>query len=263
MPYFMDRHDLEGATPEAIAQAHTKDIEVQALYGVRFIHYWYDHDRQHAFCLAEGPNLDTISAVHGAAHGLLPNRVIEVDEESVAAFLGGFVPRAVGDAYTDTAFRVIMFTDIVDSTKLTQRLGDAGSMAVLRRHDLIVQNALDEHGGLRVKHTGDGVMASFQTVQAAIEAAKQIQRGVGEGDGEPFAIRIGIAAGEPVAEGDDLFGTTVQLAARLTARANPGSILVLGAVRDLALGKGFHFGPSKSVRLKGFEEPVRSCEVTW
>jgi class 3 adenylate cyclase len=265
MPYFMDRHDLVGATPEAIAQAHVKDIEIQDRYGVRFVHYWYDHDRQHAFCLAQGPDLDTISAVHGAAHGLLPNRIIEVDEESVSAFLGGFVPRAVGEAYTDTAFRVIMFTDIVDSTKLTQRLGDAGAMAVLHRHDLIVQNALDDYGGLRVKHTGDGVMASFQTVLASIEAAIRIQRGVSERgeDAERFAIRIGIAAGEPVAEGDDLFGAAVQLAARLTARADPGTILVAGAVRDLALGKGVQFGPSRSLRLKGFQETIRTCEVVW
>ncbi|HKZ21354.1 MAG TPA: nickel-binding protein [Acidimicrobiia bacterium] len=265
MPYFMDRHDLVGATPEAIAQAHVKDIEVQGRFNVRFIHYWYDHDRQHAFCLAQGPDLDTITAAHEAAHGLLPNRVIEVDEESVTAFLGGFVPRAVGEAYTDTAFRVIMFTDIVDSTKLTQRLGDAGAMAVLHRHDLIVQNALDDYGGLRVKHTGDGAMASFQTVHAAIEAAIRIQRAVSDktDNGEAFAIRIGIAAGEPVAEGDDLFGSAVQLAARLTARADPGTVMVSGAVRDLAIGKGIKFGPSKSVRLKGFEEAIRACEVIW
>jgi class 3 adenylate cyclase len=263
MPYFMDRHDLVGATPEAIAQAHVKDLETQDRYGVRFIHYWYDHDRQHAFCLAQGPNLETVGAVHEAAHGFLPSRIIEVDEESVAAFLGGFVPRAVGEAYTDTAFRVILFTDIVDSTKLTQRLGDAGAMAVLQRHDLIVQNALDDHGGLRIKHTGDGAMASFQTVQAAIEAAKRIQRVVREttADGEPFAIRIGIAAGEPVTAGGDLFGATVQLAARLTARANPGTILASAAVRDLAIGKGIQFGPSRSVRLKGFEDMIRTCEV--
>lgn len=265
MPYFMDRHDLEGATPEALARAHQKDVAIQDRYKVRFIHYWYDHDRQHAFCLAEGPDFDAISVAHEAAHGLLPNRVIEVDEESVAAFLGGFVPRPVGEAYTDTAFRVIMFTDIVDSTKLTQRLGDSASMAVLHRHDLIVQNALDDHGGLRVKHTGDGAMASFQTVHAAIEAAKKIQRAVSEGtpEGEPFAVRIGIAAGEPVAEGDDLFGSAVQLAARLTARADPGGVLVTGAVRDLALGKGVQFGPSRSIRLKGFEEAIRACEVIW
>jgi class 3 adenylate cyclase len=264
MPYFMDRHDLVGATPEAIARAHIKDLETQDRFGVRFIHYWYDHDRQHAFCLAQGPDLDSIRAAHEAAHGLLPGRVIEVDEESAVAFLGGFVPRAAGEAYVDTAFRAIMFTDIVDSTKLTQRLGDAGAMAVLHRHDLIVQNALDDHGGLRVKHTGDGVMASFPTVLASIEAAIRIQRVVSEEqDSESFAIRIGIAAGEPVAQGDDLFGAAVQLAARLTARASPGTILVSGAVRDLALGKGVEFGPSRRIRLKGFAETIRSCEVLW
>jgi class 3 adenylate cyclase len=108
-------------------------------------------------------------------------------------------------------------------------------------------------------------MASFQTVHAAIEAAKWIQRAVSEeaANNVSFSIRIGIAAGEPVAEGDDLFGSTVQLAARLTARADPGKVLVSGAVRDLALGKGMQFGPSRLIRLKGFEEAIRTCEVIW
>jgi class 3 adenylate cyclase len=265
MPYYMDRHDLEGATPEAIAAAHVKDIASQDRFGVQYVHYWYDHDRQHAFCLARAPDAEAAENVHRAAHGLLPNRIIEVDEGTVTAFLGGFMPRPVGEAYTDSAFRVILFTDIAGSTQLTQRIGDGAAMAVLRRHDEIVRMALEDTGGLRVKHTGDGVMASFRTVQAAIDAAVRIQRAVdahGPGD-EPFAIRIGIAAGEPVAEGDDLFGAAVQLAARLSTRAAPGSILVSGAVRDLALGKGVRFSPSRNVRLKGFDEAVRACEVVW
>jgi class 3 adenylate cyclase len=264
MPYFMDRHDLAGATPEAIASAHVKDVATQDRYNVQYVHYWYDHDRQHAFCLARAPDAEAAQAVHRDSHGLLPNKMIEVDEESVQAFLGGFVPRPVGEAYTDVAFRVILFTDIVDSTGLTQRLGDAAAMSIVHRHDIIVREALDLAGGLLVKHTGDGMMASFRTVAAAIDAAVRIQRAVSEAnDGQGFAIRVGIAAGEPVAEGDDLFGAAVQLAARLTARAEPGAILVSGAVRDLALGKGVRFGPARSVRLKGFDEAVRTCEVVW
>ena len=265
MPYFMDRHDLDGATPEAIAAAHVKDVATQDRFGVQYVHYWYDHDRQHAFCLARAPDADAAEGVHRASHGLLPNRILEVDEATVTAFLGGFVPRPVGEAYTDSAFRVILFTDIAGSTQLTQRVGDSAAMAVLRRHDEIVRAALLRTDGQHVKHTGDGVMASFRTVQAAIEAAVLIQRAVNElgpGD-EPFAIRIGIAAGEPVAERDDLFGAAVQLAARLSAKAAPGTILASGAVRDLALGKGVRFGPSRTVRLKGFEEAVRTCVVDW
>jgi class 3 adenylate cyclase len=137
-------------------------------------------------------------------------------------------------------------------------------MAIVHRHDMIVREALDQAGGLLVKHTGDGMMASFRTVAAAIDAAVRVQRAMREpDDGQRFAIRVGIAAGEPVAEGEDLFGAAVQLAARLTARAEPGGILVSGAVRDLALGKGVRFGPAKTIRLKGFDEAVRTCEVVW
>ena len=76
-------------------------------------------------------------------------------------------------------------------------------------------------------------------------------------------VRIGMAAGEPVTERDDLFGATVQLAARLCARAEPGSILVAGVVHDLALGKGFDFRSRGRLRLKGFDSTVPAFEVIW
>jgi class 3 adenylate cyclase len=77
------------------------------------------------------------------------------------------------------------------------------------------------------------------------------------------AVRIGIAAGEPVTSNGDLFGAAVQLAARLCDRAAPGAIVVSSPVRDLAIGKGFTFGKARQVRLKGFDEAIRSFEVTW
>lgn len=107
---------------------------------------------------------------------------------------------------------------------------------------------------------------SFGAWHRSIEAAVLIQRGfaAAEQAGEmPVGVRIGIAVGEPVSEGNDLFGTTVQLAARLCARAAPRSILVSAAVRDLAQGKDFHFAPTGTLRLKGFAEPVRTARVEW
>ena len=117
-----------------------------------------------------------------------------------------------------------------------------------------------------MKHTGDGIMASLGSVQAALQCAVDIQRGFAahnDSNQPPLKVRIGISAGEPVAEGDDLFGATVQLAARLCDHAEPGTILVSGVVRDLALGKGFAFGPGREASLKGFSQPVALCEVTW
>ena len=79
----------------------------------------------------------------------------------------------------------------------------------------------------------------------------------------PIRVRIGLNAGEPVAEEADLFGTTVQLAARVCAQAEPGQILASNVVRELAAGKHFLFSDQGHVALRGFEDPARLYEVRW
>ena len=262
----MDRHELAGSNAADVAAAHMQDVAIQEQYGVEYVNYWYDYEQQRAFCLARGPDRDAVGAVHSAAHGLIANEIIEVDADDLARFMGGMVQHKLGEAYVEAAFRAIMFTDIEGSTSLTQQLGDAGAMVVLRRHDQIVRAALAKANGTEVKHTGDGIMASFRSVAAAIEAAVLTQRGLAEAAaaGEmPVGVRIGIAAGEPVSEGKDLFGTAVQLAARLCAKAPSHGVLVTAAVRDLAMGKGFRFAAGGTLRLKGFGEPVRTAQVVW
>jgi class 3 adenylate cyclase len=262
----MDRHDLEDATPEAIAAAHVQDVEIQDRYGVRYVTYWHDLEHGSAFCLAEGPDQDAVEAVHRDSHGLLASKIIEVDAAMVRQFLGRIAEPVVGEPWVETAFRAVLFTDIEDSTSLTQRLGDAKAMAVVRAHDEIVRDVLDGHGGKEVKHTGDGIMASFTSVARALQAAIAIQRRMDEHSRAaevPFRVRIGLSAGEPVTENDDLFGTVVQLAARLCASAEAGGICTSSAVRELVSGKGFVLDDRGSVELKGFDEPVRIFGVRW
>jgi class 3 adenylate cyclase len=262
--FFMDRHEFSGLTARDAANMHLKDMELQDRFGVRLLTYWFDYDRQTAFCLAKAPNADAVRALHGASHGAIPNQVIEVDERAVERFMGGILEHPPGEAYVETAFRTILFTDMEGSTRLTQKLGDAHAMVLLRAHDRIVAEALGRHGGSQVKHTGDGVMAAFPSVVGAIEGAVQIQRRLAEADDMTgLRVRMGMAAGEPVTERDDLFGAVVQLAARLCSRAEPGSVVVSSAVRDLALGKGFAFQKRGRMRLKGFDEPVDMFEVVW
>ena len=266
MPLYMDRHEFARVTAEDLAAAHLQDLAVQKKFGVQFLNYWFDEERQHAFCLADGPNPEAVDAAHGASHGNIPYQVIEVDPDAVMRFMGGMASHKRGEPYVETAFRTILFTDIEGSTRLTQELGDARAMAVLRSHDQLVREALQQHAGSVVKHTGDGLMAAFRSVASAIQAAIEIQRrlaGPDEAAAGSLRVRIGIAAGEPVAEGDDLFGAAVQLAARLCERARPRAILTSSAVRDLALGKGFTFRRSGRVRLKGFDEAVTAFEVAW
>jgi class 3 adenylate cyclase len=246
--------------------AHLEDLEVQDQFGVRFITYWFDDERQTAFCLATAPNKEAVEAVHHASHGFVAYQIIEVDRRAVERFMGGIVEHPPGEPYVDTAFRTILFTDIWHSTSLTQRLGDAGAMEVLRTHDETVREALERHGGSEVKHTGDGLMAAYHSVVDGIGCAIRIQlrlTEVAERQGMPLRVRIGLSAGEPVTERDDLFGAAVQLAARLCDSAEPGSILVSSAVRDLALGKGFTFRDHGTLVFKGFDEPVQAFEVDW
>lgn len=262
----MDRHEFSGLTAADAAAAHLKDLEIQDQFGVRFLTYWFDQERQTAFCLAEAQEADALEAVHLASHGLMAFQIIQVDEPMVERFMGGIVDHRPGEPFVDTAFRTILFTDIEQSTSLTQQLGDARAMEFLRRHDEIVRRSLARHGGSEVKHTGDGMMVAFRSVVGAIRAAVEIQQRLAEavdGAGPTIRVRIGMAAGEPVTERDDLFGATVQLAARLCARAEPGSILVAGPVHDLALGKGFAFRSRGRLRLKGFEASMPAFEVLW
>ena len=155
--------------------------------------------------------------------------------------------------------QTILFTDLEASTQLTQRLGDEGAQELLRGHNVVVRAALDEHGGREVKHTGDGIMASFHSAVSAVKAALVMQRELAGGE---VRVRIGLNAGEPLAEGDDLFGVSVIKAARIGDRAEPGQVLVSDVVRQLCEGKTFVFTSVGDAMLKGFEEPVALYEVT-
>ena len=164
------------------------------------------------------------------------------------------------------AFRTVLFTDVEGSTALTQRLGDAKARDLLREHEGIVREALKSHGGSEVKTMGDGFMASFSSATKALECAIAMQRAFAAHNvsaEEPIKVRIGLNAGEPIAEDEDLFGTAVNEAARITATANGGEILVSNVVRELAKGKDFLFADRGEANLKGFDEPVRLFDVRW
>jgi class 3 adenylate cyclase len=199
-------------------------------------------------------------------HAMLPNEpATKVLGKAMGEFLGEGEETAAPDA--PSALVTILFTDIEGSTSLTQRLGDAKAQELIRTHNTIVRDALKACGGSEVKHTGDGIMASFPSASRALECAIAIQRAVAAQVGEhpemPLRVRIGLNAGEPVVEDQDLFGTAVQLAARICAHAEPGQIVVPTVVRELAAGKGFLLADLGEVALRGFEDPVRLYEVRW
>ncbi len=164
----------------------------------------------------------------------------------------------------------VMFTDMVGSTDLTQSRGDAAAQEVVRRHNAIVRSALAQFNGKEIKHTGDGIMASFLSAADALHSAIAIQKQVAHtNDRSPqmgLHLRIGLNAGEAIAENDDLFGTTVQLAARVCAATDTDKILCTHFVKELVKGRDkttLRFLDQGPHTLKGFKDPVPLYEVDW
>ena len=137
---------------------------------------------------------------------------------------------------------------------------------LLREHERLVREALTAHDGTEVKTLGDGFMASFKSTSRAVECAIAMQRAFAERNesaDEPIKVRVGLNAGEPIEEDEDLFGTAVNEAARITSIADGGEILVADVVRQLTRGKKFLFNDRGETSLRGFEDPVRLFEIRW
>jgi class 3 adenylate cyclase len=271
----MDIHEVPGGvSAEDVAKAHAQDIKIEDKYGVHYHKYWVNEKTGKIFCLCHAPNAEAAIQVHREAHGMVADKVIEIQPELAEGFFGGVEVNEAGAAIVpgatnekDPGIRTVLFTDIVGSTTLTQTLGDEAALAMLGVHDTIVRDALSALGGREVKHTGDGIMASFVSAAGAVRCAIQIQRELGKhaqaNPERPLKVRVGAAAGEPVEQHNDLFGSTVQLACRLCEHAAPEQIVVSNAIAELCVGKGLRFEELGEVVLKGFGRAVRAHAVEW
>jgi class 3 adenylate cyclase len=171
----------------------------------------------------------------------------------------------------------IMFSDIEDSTVLTERLGDGAWQELLRKHNALIREQLSAHGGYEVKTMGDGFMVAFQSAKKRLDCAIAIQRAIdarnaGGAGGldprpltpDPLLVRIGLHTGEAIKEADDFYGHHVNLAARIAGQAQGGEILVSSLLRDLTNSAGeFAFDDGRSVELKGLSNAQRVYEVRW
>src|SRR5690242_17705389 len=270
MPLFMDRHDVRDATAEAVAAAHQQDLKVQAEHACKAVTYWFDEQRGTAFCLIEAPTESAVHALHRHAHGLIPNMVVEVQAAEVAKFLGRVADPA-GAASTpirEAGFRALMFTDMANSTEIINALGDARAREIVAKHHEIVRAALLAHQGREIDRAGDGFLASFTSVAQAVACAVEIQRALQRYNAaghlpRPIQVRIGLGAGEPLMDGEALFGSTVNLTFRICSAAAPCQLPAARGARELASGRARRGPPHGEVALRGFPEPVELHEVDW
>lgn len=161
----------------------------------------------------------------------------------------------------------VMFTDIVGSTQFTQDHGDEESHKLVTAHNAIVREALRYHSGREVKHTGDGIMASFANPAQAVPCSVAIMRGAAMHNQmnpqRPIHLRVSINAGEPIEEGGDFFGATVQLSARINAVCNTDQILVSDVMSEFCKDGKYQFRDFGKHKFKGFKDPIQVFEVPW
>jgi len=205
--------------------------------------------------------------------------VFQAGRRSVSDFMGGNTeaPKDLNSALDDwnkpkaqedpEKEVVVMFTDIVGSTAMTHEKGNVAAQEVVRAHNRVVRDALASTGGKEIKHTGDGIMASFENVTKSLVATQQMQMMIrihnGQGPDLPLKVKIGINAGRVVMEEQDLYGVTVQLAARIVDKAKDGQILVSDTVYGMAQGGSWKFVKRGPFYMKGITGPAYLQELMW
>jgi len=184
------------------------------------------------------------------------------DRDAVMAaildFLGFDSEPETLEAVPSSRFQTVVFTDLVGSTHLLTRLGDDEGRAVFREVEQTVARSASSHKGRVVKNLGDGSLLSFDATSDALAFAVEVVDALAS---TQLKVRIGVAAGEPIEEDDDLHGSVVVQASRIADLGQGNDIVVSDSVRQLALGKNYTFEPLGQIHLKGFQEAVPIWKV--
>lgn len=195
------------------------------------------------------------------SHGLLLTTSVDQIARSVSATRPDLSPTSAPDGTV-----TIAFTDIEDSTRLNDLLGDQRWLEVLRAHNDVVQTTTSDHSGSVVKNQGDGYMLAFPSARTGVRCAQAIQGAIAQRFSDPGSsvrVRIGLHVGEMVREADDFFGHAVNFAARVASAAAGGETVVSSLIHDLLVQTGeFEFGEARQVELKGIRGTHRIYPVS-
>ncbi len=159
----------------------------------------------------------------------------------------------------------VMFTDIVNSSAIAEKLGDRVWTDAIQKHFELAREVIEAQSGTLVKSLGDGTMSSFSSARAALMAAADLQRRNATEKGEPpLQIRVGVHTGDVIQTDDDFFGTVVNKAARVAASAAPGEVCLSDATQLLVDGhEALTFGAPRSVSLKGLPGNHTVYSLRW
>ncbi|WP_430810715.1 MULTISPECIES: nickel-binding protein [unclassified Carboxylicivirga] len=238
MPIYMDRHDLPGVTAQDVAEAHGQDLKVQHLYDCRALTYWFDEERQTAFCLIEAPNKEAVTMLHKNAHGLVPHQIIEVNKQIVESFLGrikdpeGSKPDSSG-YLRESALRFL----------LTFRLNFIEQQPIRHNQEELarINKILKNYNGRMAESIGQVLICSFTNATAAIQCASEMRQMLltkVSSDISDKEVKLGLYAGTPVDENNELFGQAVNISGYLCFISSSNTIVVSPSVKEYCDHKG-------------------------
>ena len=229
MPIYMDRHDVsDEVTASHVAQLHKEDLKIQHKFDCRGLTYWFDGQRKTAFCLVEAPNKEAIKNMHDHAHGQLPHRIIKVDDTIVESFLGRIEDpekskKTKLNIINEPAFRTIMFISFKRINLKKQYLNTFNPFII---------KIINSFYGRIVKQELHSFLVSFSSVSDAVNCAMDISSEFNKEDFTNIKFNIGLSAGVPVTEKDNIFEDTIIKSKRLCNTVE-GLIVMSSEVKDL------------------------------
>lgn len=237
----MDLHILPGVKARDVAEAHRRDLLIQNDHACNCMTYWIDEKRGNVFCLIEAPNREAVEEMHKNAHGLIPNKIIEVNDTVVESFLGRINDPEEANLsedglkiFSDPSFRSLLVTKVNDPALLQHQLGNEKAKELFKRYNDIVRKQLSLHGGSEAEQEGAGFVAAFTSAGKAVGCAIAIQKEIAaNSELQLMGCRIGINAGEPVTANDKLFGDTILLAECMCSIAKNLQVAISSPVKDL------------------------------
>ena len=241
MPIYMDVHLVPGVKARDVAQAHAKDILYQEEYSCKCMTYWVDEARETIFCLIEAPDKQAVEEMHSRSHGLIPNKIIEVNNTVVESFLGRIYDPTETEIsadglkiFNDPSFRILLVTTTADPVLLHYKLGTEKATQLLKWHNTIIRKNLAQYEGREVEQAGSGFIISFASAAKAVSCALAIQKDMhNAGDVDALGFKLSINAGEPVGASNKLFGATIQLAQHMCAIAKYFQVAMASSVKEL------------------------------
>jgi AraC-like DNA-binding protein len=236
----MDVHIVPGVKAKDVAEAHRKDLLHQGEFECKCMTYWIDEERENIFCLIEAPDRQAVEEMHSRAHGLVPNKIIEVSSHLVESFLGRiYDPQdaKISDGlkvFSDPSFRTLLVTQVSDPILLQYKSGKEQALQWLNQLNTVVRKHLAEHNGREAEHSGGGFIISFESAAKAVSCALAIQRDIPAEDARAMGFRMALHAGEPVEKSNKLFGDTLQTARWMCSIAKNSQIAISSVVKELS-----------------------------